>query len=284
MKTKNENVEDCEEEIEVELTENNSSYKTTSQMIFADTPDLVKLAATAFPDDSDQSYSITGLHTCGNLASNSMKQFAKNDQIKMLCNVGCCYHLLYEEFETDYFNGVARIMDERDEPGFPMSNFLRDKGYKIGRNCRMIATQSYKRVITNKTLPDESLIYRALVEKIIRQQIFPDREPQVLRVGKMRYKSFDDYLRKFCKKFDIHLTDDFTTEKIQEIYMDHQFDHRLINLMYLIRLLYAKIVETLILLDRYLFLLEKDFGDVFLVKMFDEVVSPRNYGLIAIKK
>lgn len=255
-------------------------------MIFADTPDLAKLAAASFPGDADQIYTITGLHTCGNLASNSMKQFVKHDRVKMLCNVGCCYHLLYEEFETDYFNGVARIMDERDEPGFPMSTFLRDKSYKIGRNCRMIATQSHERVVTNRKFPEDSLIYRALVEKLIREKLYPDRKPQVLRVGKIRYKSFNDYLRKCFKKFDIQLTDDLTSEAIQAMYESHQLDHRLINMMYLIRLLYAKIVETLILLDRYLFLLEsaEDGDEVYLVKMFDDVISPRNYALVAIKK
>lgn len=41
---------------------------------------------------------LIGLHTCGNLASTSMEVFAHSDQLKVLCNVGCCYHLIDERY------------------------------------------------------------------------------------------------------------------------------------------------------------------------------------------
>lgn len=41
---------------------------------------------------------LTGLHTCGNLASTSVDIFATSSTCKCLCNVGCCYHLLDEKF------------------------------------------------------------------------------------------------------------------------------------------------------------------------------------------
>lgn len=76
-----------------------------------------------------------------------------------------------------------------------------------------------------------------------------------------------------------------TTEEINELLKTHQHDQKLIQLNYFIRLLMAKIIETLILTDRYLFLLENNnAGKVFLVKVFDPLVSPRNYCLIAIKE
>lgn len=273
------------EEVEnISIKSESNMYKTTPQMVFADT-DLKSLVSYAFPGEDHNNLCLTGLHTCGNLSTNSIKQFVKKDEMKLLCNVGCCYHLLYEEFETDFFNGEARIMDERDEPGFPMSNYLRSKGYKIGRNCRMVATQSYDKVIANKTIPEDSLIYRALLEKIIRENLFPNQEPQILKVGKLRYKNFEDYFRKSCKKFNIPLTDELkSAEKINELYENHKFQHRLINLLYLIRLLYAQTIEALILLDRYLYLLENNIDDVYLVKLFDPIISPRNYGFVAIKK
>lgn len=259
----------------------NEWYKTASKMIFADT-DLKKLLLEKFPEEENiNDICLVGLHTCGNLAPNSLKQFVRNDDFKLLCNVGCCYHLLYEEFEEDFFNGELRKIGEEDESGFPMSKYLRDKKYRMGRNARMLAAQCFERVIENKSMPEDSLFYRALFEKIRFERWSPD-PTKVVKLGRLRYKNFEDYLRKGCKKFGFEM--DLTSEEIQRLLEQHELDRRLVNLNYFLRLLTAKIIETLILLDRFLYLLENDVGDVFLVKIFDPVVSPRNYSLIAIKK
>lgn len=270
-------------EVEVEGgTKKNDLYKTTSKMIFADT-DLKKLAGESFPDEDLENFCLVGLHTCGNLASNSLKQFVRNDEIKLLCNVGCCYHLLYEEFEKDIFNDVIREMDDADEAGFPMSNYLRDKNFRIGRNGRMLAAQCYERVIANKSPPDESLFYRALVEKLLREKWSKDgTKVKVLKFGKIKFKSFEEYFKKACKKFNIDL--EISSEKIEELMTKFDHDRHLIMINYFIRLLNAKTIETLILLDRFLYLLENNVDDVFLVKIFDPIISPRNYGFIAMKK
>lgn len=259
----------------------NDQYKTTSKMIFAGT-DLKKLVKDTFPDEDTSDICLVGLHTCGNLSPNSLKQFVRNDEFKVLCNVGCCYHLLFEEFEDDFFNDEVREMDEHDEPGFPMSNYLRNQKYKLGRNARMLAAQCLERVIANKNMPDESLFYRALFEKILREKWSTDDPAKAVKLGRIKFKNFEDYLRKGCKKFGIDM--DLTSEEIENLMQEHEFDRRLINLNYFIRLLTAKVIETLILFDRYLYLLEHGIDNVFLVKIFDPVISPRNYSLIAIKK
>lgn len=259
----------------------NDRYKTVSKMIFAKT-DFNECIAETFPGETSSDICLVGLHTCGNLASNSIKQFVRNENIKLLCNVGCCYHLIFEEFEDDFFNDEMRVMEEHDEPGFPMSNYLRAKHYKLGRNARMLAAQCFERVIANKNLPDESLFYRALFEKILRERWCNQHDPKVFKIGKIKFKSFEDYLRKGCKKYNIEM--DLTSEEIAELLLQHDYDRHLININYFIRLLMAKIVETLIILDRKLYLLENGAENVFLVRIFDPVVSPRNYCLIAIKK
>ncbi|XP_074258579.1 putative methyltransferase-like protein 25 isoform X4 [Saimiri boliviensis] len=45
---------------------------------------------------------MVGLHTCGDLAPNTLRIFASNSEIKGVCSVGCCYHLLSEEFENQH--------------------------------------------------------------------------------------------------------------------------------------------------------------------------------------
>jgi len=256
-------------------------YKTTSKMVFADT-DLKQLATEKFPDEDVNDICLVGLHTCGNLAPNSLKQFVNNDDIKLLCNVGCCYHHLFEEFEKDFFNDELREMDERDEPGFPMSTYLRGKNYKLGRNARMLGSQCIERAIANRSLPNESLFYRALFDKLLHEKWFPNEPRKVFRLGKLKYKTLEDYLTRGCKKFGINM--DLTSAEIEKLYNDHEYERHLINLSYFIRLLSAEAIETLILIDRYLYLLESGADEVFLVKIFDPVISPRNYALIAIKK
>jgi hypothetical protein len=46
-------------------------------------------------DDND--LLICGLHSCGELSSTMLDLFVKNEKIKCVVNVGCCYHLLYDQ-------------------------------------------------------------------------------------------------------------------------------------------------------------------------------------------
>ena len=46
---------------------------------------------------------LTGLHTCGDLASSILRLFTRNDNVQAVCNVGCCYHHIEEEFVCSPF-------------------------------------------------------------------------------------------------------------------------------------------------------------------------------------
>ena len=96
---------------------------------------------------------LVGLHTCGNLAPNSLKIFVKNNDVKTVCNVGCCYHLITERFDES--NDCDRDI------GFPMSDFLTKKRLSIGRSARMIANQSVERILQSKEIPNITIFYRA---------------------------------------------------------------------------------------------------------------------------
>ena len=41
---------------------------------------------------------LVGLHTCGPLASSMLQLFIKDDAVKAMCGVGCCYQLMQERF------------------------------------------------------------------------------------------------------------------------------------------------------------------------------------------
>ena len=67
--------------------------------------------------------------------------------MKLCCNVGCCYHLLDEEFYTNPYQ-----VDDQDvkTPNFPLSSILRERQFWLGRNARMVAAQPMDRAINNQ--------------------------------------------------------------------------------------------------------------------------------------
>ncbi|XDV24742.1 hypothetical protein PO909_028826, partial [Leuciscus waleckii] len=44
---------------------------------------------------------LVGLHTCGDLAPSTLRMFGAKQELRAVCSVGCCYHLLSEEFDED---------------------------------------------------------------------------------------------------------------------------------------------------------------------------------------
>uniref|UniRef100_A0A4X1V112 Methyltransferase domain-containing protein n=1 Tax=Sus scrofa TaxID=9823 RepID=A0A4X1V112_PIG len=76
---------------------------------------------------------MVGLHTCGDLAPNTLRIFASKSEIKGVCSVGCCYHLLSEEFENPHKECT------QEKWGFPMCRSLKEGRWCCGRNARMSA-------------------------------------------------------------------------------------------------------------------------------------------------
>uniref|UniRef100_A0A8I3NGZ8 Methyltransferase like 25 n=2 Tax=Canis lupus familiaris TaxID=9615 RepID=A0A8I3NGZ8_CANLF len=76
---------------------------------------------------------MVGLHTCGDLAPNTLRIFASKSEIKGVCSVGCCYHLLSEEFENPHKEST------QEKWGFPMCQYLKEERWCCGRNARMSA-------------------------------------------------------------------------------------------------------------------------------------------------
>lgn len=47
----------------------------------------------------DQDAVMVGLHTCGDLAPSTLRMFQAKQELLAVCSVGCCYHLISEEFD-----------------------------------------------------------------------------------------------------------------------------------------------------------------------------------------
>ncbi|NWY08589.1 MET25 protein, partial [Aphelocoma coerulescens] len=219
---------------------------------------------------------MVGLHTCGDLAANTLRIFTAKPEIKAVCSVGCCYHLLSEQFENQE--------ECHDQVwGFPMCQYLKDKGWCCGRNARMSACLALERVAVGQMLPTESLFYRAVLQVIIEEIYGVTKSDR--HVGKTFSKSssFVDYVRRSLKKLEL---DD--SKLPDSCIMDYyeKYKHRMNELeaFNMLKVVLAPCIEVLILLDRLCYLKEQEnIAWSGLVKLFDPVKSPRCYAVIALK-
>ncbi|XP_077932503.1 putative methyltransferase-like protein 25 isoform X5 [Halichoerus grypus] len=140
---------------------------------------------------------MVGLHTCGDLAPNTLRIFTSKSEIKGVCSVGCCYHLLSEEFEKPHKEST------QEKWGFPMCQYLKEERWCCGRNARMSACLALERVAVGQGLPTESLFYRAVLQDIIKECYGITKCDR--HVGKIYSKSssFLDYVRKSLKKLGL---------------------------------------------------------------------------------
>uniref|UniRef100_A0A8C0RPJ9 Methyltransferase like 25 n=1 Tax=Canis lupus familiaris TaxID=9615 RepID=A0A8C0RPJ9_CANLF len=95
---------------------------------------------------------MVGLHTCGDLAPNTLRIFASKSEIKGVCSVGCCYHLLSEEFENPHKEST------QEKWGFPMCQYLKEERWCCGRNARMSACLALERVAVGQGLPEKVIM------------------------------------------------------------------------------------------------------------------------------
>lgn len=249
----------------------NLLYKQITQYITEKT-DLKELVRNIFVEEIS-CIGIVGLHTCGNLAPASLKIYVNNEDVKMLCNISCCYHLLSEK---SYDN------DSESNTGFPMSQFLLGKQFYLGRNARMLSAHSTDRIFNKKELPNRNIFYRAVLEVFL-SEYFPDLDTK--EVGRFRgcKIEFGVYARKALKRLNIDGSE-FSDDDLNRCYASLICKEKQLYTFSLLRCLLAPLIESLILLDRLIYLYENGFGNSYLVQLFDPVVSPRCYGIISYKE
>jgi hypothetical protein len=105
----------------------------------------------------EEKWLLTGLHTCGDLASMMLRLFTSSPEITCFVNVGCCYHFLTEK-------------DQKEDDitvGFPLSSTVRDTGFKLGPTARMLSCQAPARWVDQQEetlMAYEHHFFRALLQ------------------------------------------------------------------------------------------------------------------------
>lgn len=262
-------------------TKNRQDMYKTITLFIDETTNFVQLAKEHFSSKDTELFCLTGLHTCGNLAASCLKIYKTNNYIKLLCNVGCCYHLLVEEFSVDNFFNKKKYEINKSCLGFPLSSFLRKNKFLLGRNARMLASQSIHRFFSENEPPNITLFYRAILEILLSQK-FDKQQRESFAFGKIKSNDFHEYVKSCYKKINL-LNEIPSHEEIQQVQKEFEPKWERMKLYYVLRLFFAPIIETLIMLDRLLYLNENQLENSYIVKLFDPVISPRCYGIISIK-
>ncbi|XP_017039158.1 methyltransferase-like protein 25 [Drosophila ficusphila] len=260
------------------------NYKTTSRFITTELNfgALLEYNFGQLLQNDSLNICLTGLHTCGNLAATCLQVFHAQNDCRLLCNIGCCYHLLRERYSQQEFFGNKALMDMQTDYGFPLSQYLQDRQVHMGRNARMLAAQSIERTLDAKELPNVTLYYRALLEVLVCRHT-----PQLkneLQVGKVRkFDSFEEYIQKCATKLEAPWLASVRDEELHSLLQEYATEKHYLDLFYLLRMSFAPILESLILLDRLLYLKELGYERSYLIDLFDPVISPRHFAIVSIK-
>ncbi|KAM7367147.1 hypothetical protein PAMP_015071 [Pampus punctatissimus] len=220
---------------------------------------------------------MVGLHTCGDLAPSTLRMFVAKSELAAVCSVGCCYHLLSEEFDPagqECLHGVC---------GFPLSQYLRNLSWFCGRNARMSACLALERVSLGQGIQMESLFYRAVLHVILRDHYSSFKSEK--RVGNVysKTKSFVDYVRRALRRLDLDESklSDCDIQDYHDTYRPRMAEMHAFNLL---KVTLAPCIEGLILLDRLCYLKEQENGSFSaLVQLFDPLLSPRCYAVVGLK-
>ncbi|XP_038594442.1 methyltransferase-like protein 25 [Micropterus salmoides] len=220
---------------------------------------------------------MVGLHTCGDLAPSTLRMFVAKPELAAVCSVGCCYHLLSEEFDPagqGCLDGMC---------GFPLSQYLRDRSWFCGRNARMSACLALERVSLGQGIQMESLFYRAVLHVILRDHYSSFKSEK--RVGNVysKAKSFVDYVRRALRRLELDESQllDSDIQGYHDTYRPRMDEMHAFNML---KVALAPCIEGLILLDRLCYLKEQvDLSFSALVQLFDPLLSPRCYAVVGLK-
>ena len=227
---------------------------------------------------------LVGLHACGDLTSLLLQTFLRCPQLKSIVAVGCCYHLITQKERTQSYMTDGphkqKLSDPNSIHAFPTSKFLQQSPIYFTRNALNLASQAPERMSSSQSLPAKNLFFRAVFQVLLREQFDTVAACNVGHSASTA-SSFQDYCTAAFKKLKLNDVADSVIESCYERFNDGSTERRL-YIFHQLRILLARVIESLILIDRMLFLLDNEI-EPSVLGLFDPVVSPRCYVLVAEK-
>jgi hypothetical protein len=207
-----------------------------------------------------------GLHTCGPLANILLKESIKFKTTGLL-SFGCCYHSLNPA--TD----------------FPLSSFYKDNQFfKINLYALSLATRSHVAMSRPDFKTKERVKYFRYGLHLFLLKHFNNKH--FTEVGECNvsvyWGEFSSYVKMKMNELNIPcvFSDDYINQYFNEA--TTQKELRKMFLCNIIRWQLGRLLEIYLLLDRCLFLEENGYK-VKVEQYFEEALSPRNIGILALK-
>jgi hypothetical protein len=249
---------------------------------------VLELIEAEYPDVLGQQWIVCGLHTCGDLASTMIKGIVKSKKssINGLVSIGCCYQLLTEH------NSDGTSQHDRISPvGFPLSESVNP--YHLGLHSRMVGCSASQRWVSDSEQVKESLrrlYYRSVLQRLLHDEhIIPPAQSQeealvsnhgeraIKKMGKAACKDPITYTKAALDRLGCdRAIPDGTVLATFEWY---GFAKKQIAVIWTLRALLGDPIESLILLDRFMYTREQGFESQ-LVSVINPKDSPRNMALI----
>ncbi|XP_037948743.1 protein RRNAD1 [Teleopsis dalmanni] len=242
----------------------------TAQQFITKLKDELKLK------DEDFRFGIIGLHPCGDLAPILMRLFLNCKQAKFLNFVSCCYMKLT----------TALTQVDNKTYGYPLSQFLQnDKTFtNLSYEALEISCHATETYCDRLLIGDYEYLkvhsFRAAVEKILVKKWPSLKHCGLKSVKHVQGMEFEHYYYKAVQGLpaaEIPLEELHTSETLTDL-----AQWKRVVVFYTLRLMFAPLVESIVLYDRMLFLMENDCK-VKIHAIFDPRLSPRNHITMAIK-
>ncbi|XP_046963940.1 methyltransferase-like protein 25B isoform X1 [Vanessa cardui] len=209
-------------------------------------------------------YGLIGLHPCGDLGPLLIKHFVKSDKVKFICVVGCCY---------------MKLSCNSDSCGYPMSRYVRELDNSltyVSREIACHAIESYCQKLCRGDYKDLKVhAYRAALEKLLVEMDPEFKHMPIRSVKHTNDMSFESYCEAALQHSPLK---SLQTKNVEE----ELKQWKRVVVLYTLRLMIAPLVETVILLDRLLYILEHGIPCA-IYPVFDPKISPRNHIIVGIK-
>lgn len=157
---------------------------------------------------------------------------------------------------------------------------IQRKGLHLSYNHRSLAAQSPLQWALNDStktaaeLAIRKVVYRALFGKLTNSAASPDQHMKVGRLRDSAYSSFNTFVSEASKKTGVQVPLPLDEEKFEDLMS-------CLKVLHVLRSRIGPVVESLIIIDRYLYLSENTHkSDVYAFNLFEqELGSGRNTAL-----
>ncbi|XP_078579621.1 methyltransferase-like protein 25B [Branchiostoma floridae x Branchiostoma japonicum] len=243
--------------------------------------------------DRDDGTCMVGLHCCGDLCPIMLKMFTSVERLRCLVCVSCCYHGMSV---TEPDSRPSCFMN------FPLSHTVKEKLKEVGREfpnwqlnvfAMRLAAQETRARWACQSYEDHqfhtrSVAYRAILEHVVSTAGKGIQKLKRKVTRKDAFQSFPGYLAAVFGRLTLHSDEAVQPEEDWKKYHDAlQQSHDqweeffpYIEVITALQVLLQPVLETLVTVDRCLYLQEQGLKTE-VVPIFDDSISPRNLVIIA---